>query len=214
MRNDRSGNVAVKISTTGILESNGSLSPRVNLIRPLGNIKMRLSDFTNSHWQEISQREFRRIWLEEVAQTPEYKESTFYLISGLLLPLWKHIDTDSIKVWRMQTDDGQQLLGRVVHPEQIGTVYGRLGINQPTLSAEEVYNAVLKRKQSLPVGRWQLKHSRIMNQKRIEVIGFHRKTDADILKAYGCFCELINYQARMFIPANQNAIPIIQRLMA
>ena len=213
MGNDRSGKVAVKIPTNGVLEENGSISPRVSLIRPQGNIKLRQSELANSHWKEINSTDFSRLWMDEVANAPDYKESSFYLITGLLLPLWKHIDTDSMKVWRLQTDDGQHLLGRVLQPEQIGAVYDRLGIDKPQLSAEEIYHAVLNAKQSLTVGRWQLKPSRVMNKTRIEVTGFSGKSDATILKSYGCFSEIINWQARLFIPANDRAVCVIDKLL-
>ena len=213
MRNDRSGKVAVKIPTNGVLEENGSISPRVSLIRPQGNIKLRQSELANSHWKEINSTDFSRLWMDEVANAPDYKESSFYLITGLLLPLWKHIDTDSMKVWRLQTDDGQHLLGRVLQPEQIGSVYDRLGIDKPQLSAEEIYHTVLNTKQSLTVGRWQLKPSRVMNKTRIEVTGFSGKSDATILKSYGCFSEIINWQARLFIPANDRAVCVIDKLL-
>ncbi len=213
LHNDRSSRVCLEIPTNSILEEDGSITPRVSLLRPQGNEKVRTVHMASSHWQAIDMETFSRLWKAEMEQIPAYKQSRFYLVTGLLLPIWKRIDTESMKIWRLQTDDGQNLLGRYIPAENIGSLYSNLGMNVPTLSAEEIYHAVFERHQCLPVGRWQLRSSRISGRNRIELLGFSGKSEADVLKTYGCFSEIINWKLRLFIPANDNAVSVVEKLM-
>jgi hypothetical protein len=174
---------------------------------------MRQSQIATSHWQVIKEPEFRRLWQEELQQIAPYTESRFYLVTGLLLPIWNRINTSSMRVWRMQTDDGQNLLGRMIPAEHIGHVYRNLGLDEPQLSPEDAYKAVHEHKETVNLGRWKLRSSQISGQRRLEVIGFNSKAESDLLKTYGCFSEIIQWRLRLFVPANDNAIPIIGKLM-
>lgn len=213
LRNSRSGRVCLQTPTNGILEEDGSITPRVNLLRPQSNEKVRTSDLTSSHWHPISETEFSQLWQQEVKEIPPYTNTRFYLITGLLLPIWNRIDTLNLKVWRIQTDDGQTLLGRMVMPEHIGSVYSNLGLDKPTLSPENAYQAVYNHRQTIDLGRWQLRSCQVSGKQRLEVTGFKSKAESDLLKTYGCFGEMIQWRLRLFIPANDTAIPVIEKLM-
>jgi hypothetical protein len=53
-------------------------------------------------------------WRREIKNAPDTVQRTFYVVAGSLLPIWRHLPTHIPKVYRMQTDDGERLLGRVV----------------------------------------------------------------------------------------------------
>ena len=43
---------------------------------------------------------------------PEFTDSTLHIVAGLLLPIWKRLPNESTRVYRLQTDDGERIIGR------------------------------------------------------------------------------------------------------
>ena len=43
---------------------------------------------------------------------PAFSESTLPIVAGLLLPVWKRLPNESTRVYRLQTDDGERIIGR------------------------------------------------------------------------------------------------------
>lgn len=96
--NERSGRVAVAIPTNSSLSDDGAIIRRVNLIRPTTNEKMSVGQFRASTWEEISQASFEQLWQLEVSQTSQFEVDSFYLITGLLLPIWNRLDAENLRV--------------------------------------------------------------------------------------------------------------------
>jgi protein strawberry notch len=44
-------------------------------------------EFARSHWREAAPQELAPLWEAECARVPEFSESTFHIITGLLLPI-------------------------------------------------------------------------------------------------------------------------------
>jgi hypothetical protein len=61
-------------------------------------------------------RGFAAAWAAEIAQIPEFTDSTIHIVAGLLLPIWKRLPDESTRVYRLQTDDGERIIGRRVSP--------------------------------------------------------------------------------------------------
>ena len=70
--------------------------PRASLIRPLTQSAMNKSDFEESGWEELDYHSFAASWNEEVATAPTHRTSQFYLITGVLLPVWKRLQSDKV----------------------------------------------------------------------------------------------------------------------
>ena len=45
---------------------------------------------------------------------PEFIDSTIHIVAGLLLPIWKRLPNESTRVYRLQTDAGERIVGRKV----------------------------------------------------------------------------------------------------
>ena len=212
--NERSGRVAICVPTNSIVTDDGEVVRRVNLIRPTANEKMSVEQFQSSTWKVISQDTFQSLWQEEVNQSPEFEVDSFYLITGLLLPIWNRLDGQSMRVFRLQTDSGEKLLGRLVHAENIATVYRNLQIDgTPQLTVDEVLQAVIQRKEVVPLVRgWQLRSSTVMGNQRLEVTGIRQESEVMCLKALGCMTEMIRWKLRVFIPVNDKATDIIEKI--
>ena len=212
--NERSGRVAICVPTNSIVTDDGEVVRRVNLIRPTANEKMSVEQFQSSTWKVISQDTFQSLWQEEVDQSPEFEVDSFYLITGLLLPIWNRLDGQSLRVFRLQTDEGEKLLGRLVHAENIAAVYRNLQIDgTPQLTVDEVLQAVIQRKEVVPLVRgWQLRSSTVMGNQRLEVTGIRQESEVMCLKALGCMTEMIRWKLRVFIPVNDKATGIIEKI--
>ena len=123
-------------------------------------------------------------------------------MTGLLLPVWRQLPGENVRVCRLQTDSGQRLLGRIVDPLEIEGVFKRFGCgaSAPVLAADEIIDLVMgqRRAVTLPNGL-ELRAATVMGRPRLEVCGF-RETQKDRLKALGCLAEIISYRLRLFIP--------------
>ena len=168
---------------------------RVQLIRPLNSSKMSKTAFADSGWK----------------LTHEVR----YLITGILLPVWSKLPAENVQVCRLQTDDGQKLLGRVVENHKIAAVLERFELTASIaeLSPQEILQVVSSTRTAYPLKNGlEIKNVMIMGQNRIEIIGF-REAQKDILKSLGCLTEMIQWKLRLFVPANDNAHLIIEQLL-
>ena len=98
---------------------------RTRLIRPMTRETVTLDDFERSHWRKATREEFAPLWEAECARVPEFSESAFHVITGLLLPIWDRLPAENMRVYRFETDDGERVIGRLVTPEALDRVYRR-----------------------------------------------------------------------------------------
>jgi hypothetical protein len=201
MVNRKSGRAAVVIPTSSTLSDAGAVIPRVALVRPVVRTKQTVAELESSTWEEVSQLEWERCWQAEVSQIPEFTRDRIFLICGLLLPIWNSLDQDNMKVYRLQTDGGERLLGRVVELHKMQAIAQSLGVHQVELSASEMFDTVFNQKQRLPLpGGLSLKSSWLMDERRLEIAGTISDGLCEQLKAAGCFTEIISWRRRVFIP--------------
>jgi predicted RNA methylase len=208
--NERSGRAAVQVPTTSIMLDDGEIERRVRLIRPMEahNIPIKMMDET--HWVQAERIAFTAAWDAEAAEVPEYADSTIHVVSGLLLPIWKRLPNESTRVYRLQTDDGERIVGRRVSPAWVA---GALATGTSTLTADAAFKALMDGKTILDLTEGlQLRRVRVMGANRIELSGF---TDAmrDRLRAYGLFHEIISWKLRMFVPTDGTGAAILAKVM-
>ncbi|MGL5011264.1 MAG: strawberry notch-like NTP hydrolase domain-containing protein [Paracoccaceae bacterium] len=211
MINTRSGRAAVQVPTTSLMLDDGEIERRVRLIRPTEaqNIAIRLMGGTQ--WVETDRPTFVAAWNAEVAEVPEFTDSTLHVVSGLLLPVWKRLPQDETRVYRLQTDDGERIIGRRVSPAWAATA---TGAGVPNLSAEQAYVALIEGKTILDLSEGlQLRRSRVMGVNRIELTGFTEGM-RERLRAYGLFSEIISWKLRFFVPVGPDAAGVLAKLFS
>ena len=172
-------------------------------------------DQTNSHWDEISFEVWQQLWFEALSEIPTYQYSTFYLVTGLLLPVWDRLSDEHIKVYRLQTQCGQTLLGRMILAGEISSVYQNFGLHcDEQFTPAQIYQLVTQSSQVIDLKRWKLKQSSVAQQQRLELFPVNSRTEVDYLRNLGAFSEIINYQLRVFLPNLPDvAQTIIEQLM-
>jgi hypothetical protein len=128
----------------------------------------------------------------------------------LLLPIWKRLPNDSTRVYRLQTDDGERIIGRKVSAAWAATA---TETGTSSLTPDAALAALLDGKTILDLADGlQLRRVRVMAAYRIELTGF---TDAmrERLTAYGLFHEIISWKLRMFIPTDATGIDVLSRVL-
>jgi hypothetical protein len=208
--NTQSGRAAVQVPAPSVMLDDGEVERRVRLIRPMEHPALPLAMMPQTQWREADRETFARAWEAELAHVPEFTDSEIHIVAGLLLPIWKRLPNESSRVYRLQTDAGERIIGRRVSPAWVATA---LDTDTPTLSANNAFTALMDGKTILDLSEGlQLRRVRVMGANRIELTGF---TDPmrDRLRAYGLFHEIISWKLRMFVPTDATGTAILAKLL-
>jgi len=209
--NERSGRAAVQIPTTSVMLDDGEIERRVRLIRPMEAMNIPVRAMGETHWCEADREAFSVAWKAELAEVPEFTDSTLHMVTGLLLPIWKRLPQDSSRVYRLQTDEGERIIGRRVSPAWAANT-STSGVTN-SLTPDTAYAALIEGRTILDLAEGlQLRRVRVMGANRIELTGF---TDAmrDRLRAWGLFSEIISWKLRFFVPVDATGPEIIGKLL-
>jgi predicted RNA methylase len=207
--NGRSGRAAVQIPTTSVMLDDGEIERRVRLIRPMEahNIPIRMMGET--HWVEADRDAFAAAWNAELAEVPEFADSTLHMVTGLLLPIWKRLPNESTRVYRLQSDAGERIIGRKVSPAWAANAT-TTGIAKVT--PKDAFAALMEGRTILDLSEGlQLRRVRVMGVNRIELSGF-TDTMRQRLTAYGLFHEIISWKLRMFVPVDASGPAVLAKL--
>ena len=208
--NERSGRAAVQIPTTSVMLDDGEIERRVRLIRPMEaqNVPVRMMGET--HWVEVDRDAFSSAWKAEIAEVPAFTESTLHMVTGLLLPIWKRLPNDSTRVYRLQTDAGERIIGRKVSPAWAANAT-TTGIAKVT--PEDAFAALMEGRTILDLAEGlQLRRVRVMGANRIELSGFTNSM-RQRLTAYGLFHEIISWRLRMFVPVDAAGPAVVAKVL-
>ena len=207
--NARSGRAAVQLSAPSIMLDDGEIERRVRLIRPMEQHHATLAMMADSHWQETDRDTFAAVWQREVDEVPAFTDGTIHMVSGLLLPVWKRLPNESTRVYRLQTDDGERIIGRRVSPAWAANAASTGTTN---LSSDDAYAALVDGRTILDLADGlQLRRARVMGANRIELSGFS-DTMRDRLRAYGLFSEIISWKLRFFVPVGTSGPAVLGKL--
>ncbi|RWB28901.1 MAG: methylase [Mesorhizobium sp.] len=208
--NEKSGRAAVQIPTTTVMLDDGEVERRVRLVRPMEAQNMPLKAMDETRWAEADRDTFATAWTTETAEVPEFTDSVLHMVTGLLLPIWKRLPTESMRVYRLQTDQGERIIGRRVSPAWAANA---TATGVASLSPEQAFTALIDDRTILDLTEGlQLRRTRVMGAWRIELSGF-TDTMRERLTAYGLFHEIISWKLRMFVPTDGNDLTVLERVL-
>ncbi|WP_048645268.1 strawberry notch family protein [Nitratireductor soli] len=208
--NSKSGRAAVQLPAPSLMLDDGKIERRVRLIRPMEHHHASLRTMAGSHWRQADRNAFAAAWNRELDDVPEYENSTLHIVAGLLLPVWKRLPNESTRVYRLQTDDGERIIGRRVSPAWAANA---ASTGTASLAPDDAYAALIEGRTILDLAEGlQLRRVRVMGANRIELTGF---TDAmrDRLRAHGLFTEIISWKLRFFVPIDSSGPAILTKLL-
>jgi len=208
--NIQSERAAVQVPAPSLMHDDGTVERRVRLLRPMERPAISLSDLAHTNWKEADRIDFVGAWQAEIAGLPEFTDSTLLIVTGLLLPIWKRLPNESMRVYRLQTDEGERVIGRLVSPAWVAQA---VESDAPTLTASDTFAAVLDGPTVVQLqDGLELRRVKVMGEFRLELTGF---TDGMIerLKAVGLISEIISWKLRLFVPTSASGPAILDKVM-
>ncbi len=212
--NKASGRAALCVKTASLMDDAGVTIERRRLIRPMAQDRINAAGLEQSNWVEASPSVFAHAWAAELADIPEFIETTFHLVTGLLLPIWSRLPTNRNRVYRLQAHCGERLIGRVIDQVDLPALCSAFGLDAPALDSRQlreiVYDqgAVVRLADDL-----QIRQARVMHARRLEISGLSA-SDLPRWKAQGLITEIISYKTRAFIPLNETGLQLIGAIIA
>jgi hypothetical protein len=208
--NSLSGRAAVQIPARSLMLDDGEVERRVRLIRPMEHPTIPLAMMPQTNWREVDRDTFVGAWAAEVAEIPEFTDSEVHIVAGLLLPIWKRLPNESTRVYRLQTDSGERIIGRKVSPAWVASA---VEAGTSNLSPDGAFAALIDGKTILDLAEGlQVRRVRVMGANRIELTGFSEPM-RDRLRAYGLFGEIISWKLRFFVPVDVTGPAILAKVL-
>jgi len=209
--NEKTGRGAVQRRARSIIDDDGAIHPRVRLIWPLSDSVISSEALAESRWAETDRATFTAAWQRELADLPEHETSNLHMVSGLLLPIWKQLPDESTRVYRLQTDEGERVIGRRVSPAWAASVAND-GDAPAKLTGPEALTMLMAGDVALDLAQDQkLRRVRAMNDWRIELTGFN-DLGVERLKAMGLISEIVSWKLRLYVPTGAVGADVLERL--
>lgn len=185
-------------------DPDGKVIAQYRLVGPLGThyVDAAAIDSFGATYRPVSEGKIRALWQAEIGQTEPFTVEAMHVISGVLLPIWDKLEgAGEPRVFRLQTDDGQRILGRVIPATLIRQVLQRLGANYgKPWSAKEVIETVLAGHRLQLANGWHLQRVKVAGENRIEVSGPSMGQFLGDLKRIGVKMEYYQSATRFFVP--------------
>jgi len=163
----------------------------------------------------IDTAEAEKLWKEQVAAAPKTEVKTERMLVGVMMPIWDRVKGKETIV-RLQTDDGEQLLGRMLGAKAAQETLRNLGLDSGVskLSSNDLFEAIKKGGKAILSNGWEISTAKVNQENRIEIKGRSSFTDAEkrILKEQGAFSERINWADRVFIPTGEDGLSVFTRI--
>ena len=214
MINKQSRRAALAVIAPVRILDNGGIERRVRLLRPTDREGMAEQTLETSRWREADEDLWRRTWDSEAERAEGYRESRFWLVTGLLLPIWNRLSESDWKVYRLTTNDGEKLIGRALTASETAAFRAQLGLgasNGVQFNGSEVYDEAMHKRGSfrLAVG-WRVRGRQHMDRVRVEIEGPNAGS-LKLLKQLGCQTELVSHRTRIFAPNAEVVERIVER---
>ena len=209
--NARTGRGAVQRRARSVTDDDGAVRARVRLVFPLGDRVLAREALETSYWEPAERDVFARVWQDELAGLPIHVTSQLHMVSGLLLPIWKRLPDESARVYRLQTDEGERVIGRKVSSAWAAMVVHDDG-GPVRLPGADALAVLMTGETTLHLAQNQkLQRVRAMNDWRIELTGFN-DLGVERLKAMGLICEIVSWKLKLYVPTGAVGADVLERL--
>jgi len=117
LKSNVSERVAIAIpepTATGQVRTN---EDRVELLTPSRRRQISLGELRSGTWTMLAPSECEELWHAESLHLDTEEETEFWIATGSLLPIWDKLPKRTVTVYRLETDEGERLLGRLLSDE-------------------------------------------------------------------------------------------------
>ena len=198
--NALSGRAAVQVPAPSVMLDDGEVERRVRLAAPDGaDSRVRRSTGAVRSGNDRTERDVLRQGMGSgnLPRFLTFTDSHLHIVTGLLLPIWKRLPGESMRVYRLQTDAGERLIGRLVSPAWVAQAVSADGVS---IAPADAWTAVLDGRTILELqDGLSLRRAKIMGLFRVELCGCSDGM-VDRLKAMGLISEIIAWKLRLFVP--------------
>lgn len=209
--NSKTGRAGVQRRARSVTDDDGAVHPRARLVWPLTDRVIPAEALAVNHWEPATREAFSEAWSAELSGLPEFETATLHMVSGLLLPIWKLLPNESMRVYRLQCDDGERVIGRRVSPAWAATVTND-NDGPVRFSGEEALVMLMSGEAVLHLAHSQkLQRVRAMNDWRIELTGFN-DLGVERLKAMGLISEIVSWKLKLYVPTGAVGADVLDRL--
>ena len=200
VQNNQSGRVFAVTPGGNYTDKEGRIVPQVRLTSPTDYQFVDRENIDRDNWKLMTSTDAKPLWDEQVATTPEFRNSALHIITGAVLPIWDRLGGNP-KIFRLQTEDGERLLGRVIPAGKVEATLKSLGAESTKITATpvEIGQQILGGATAKLANDWTIKRSMVAGEPRIELVGPDYRYTTELAR-YGVFSERINYASRFFIP--------------
>lgn len=165
--------------------------------------------------RRIDETEAEKIWNEQVSLAPKTETKNERMLVGVILPIWDRVE-GSETIIRLQTDDGEQLLGRMLGLKASKQTLKNLGLNSSlsNMTPKELFGAIQSGNKAILANGWEIFKAKVNFEDRIEIKGRSSLTEGEKrgLKEQGAFVERIAWVERVFIPNGESGAAIFERI--
>ena len=208
--NSRSGRAAVRHGARSLIDDDGVPQPRVRLVRPTDSSNLLEAALATSHWEAAGGARFAAAWQAELDELPEFETGELHIVAGLLLPIWQRLPNESTRVYRLQTDDDERIVGRRVSAAWVASL---TDTPPAALATADAWRMLRAGEVELELAEGQrLKRVRSMNDWRVELMGFD-DLGVDRLKAFGLMTEIVSWKLKLYVPTGTDGPDVFARLV-
>jgi hypothetical protein len=209
--NVHSGQVYAFFETRSYTNEEGAIVERVRRVGPRSNAIFDATEAEAKH-QAVPIEEAEGLWRAEVEAAPKTYTEEVSLLTGVLVPIWDRIRAGNPRIYRVQTESGERLIGRLLPKKVLWQTIQAITGGDLGLSAEEIVQAILKEGARATLSnRWRLARRRVQGERRIELLGPSRPA-MDELREDGVLVEIVRYKTRYFLPTGPNGPEVLARL--
>lgn len=213
VRNRRSGRIYALTDAGTFTNKAGEVVQQYRLTNPLDYQFIDRNKITQENWERVEDKaKARDLWGQQVANTPEFRNTDLHVITGAVLPIWDRLGGNP-RIFRLQTSNGERMLGRVIPNDMVDQTLERLGAERTktSITPKDAAEAVMQGAVAHLVNGWTIKRSLVAGSQRLELVGPHFTYDNQ-LRSDGVFIERIAYKTRYFIPTGNEASAVIERV--
>lgn len=139
------GRVAIVCFPASLRDLAPKATDRVRIYTPTGMRERTRAEVVAEGWQRLETSEAQALWAAESRERGQEEEQMFWVVSGTLLPIWDKLPKSRGIVYRMESDEGEQIIGRIIHDQVVDKLLTRVdALSNGGLQAHDVLQALSK----------------------------------------------------------------------